>query len=254
MKRIWLTGASSGIGAQLARELLRQGHRVAISARNRLALQALANVWGQQVLVLPGDLQDAEQVRAIGAQIAQAWGGLDQVILNAGTCEYIDSARFDATVVERVVSTNLFATSQCIQVALPLLRHSQHPHLVGVASSVTFLALPRAGAYGASKAAVRYLFESLRIDLAREQIDVTLISPGFVDTPLTQRNDFPMPMRWSAEKAAQYIVARLDRRPYEINFPRPFVLGLRLLALLPRRLQLLLGKRLSRPLHEEPKQ
>ena len=87
MRRIWLTGASSGIGAALAPLLLAQGHRLAVSARNVQPLQALAQRYPDQVLVVPGDLREGDQVRAIAQQIAQAWGGLDQVILNAGTCE-----------------------------------------------------------------------------------------------------------------------------------------------------------------------
>lgn len=247
MKRIWLTGASSGIGALLAEQLLQQGHRLAVSARNEAALHTLAAAWPDQVLVLPGDLRDAAQVKAIGEHIAQAWGALDLAILNAGTCEYLESGRFEAATVQRVMEANLLATSHCLETALPLLRLGQQPHLVGMASSVTFLPLPRAGAYGASKAAVRYLFESLRIDLALDGIDVTLISPGFVDTPLTRRNDFPMPMRWSAEKAARHILARLEKRPFDISFPWPFIAVLKLLGCLPKRLQLALGKRLARP-------
>lgn len=246
MKRIWLTGASSGIGAALAELLLQQGHQLAISARNGDALLALAERYPQHALVVAGDLTDATQVADIADRIGQRWGGLDQVILNAGTCEYLDTRTFEAALIERVMRTNLLATSYCIEAALPLLRLSERPHLVGVASSVTFLALPRAEAYGASKAAMRYLFESLRIDLASEGIDVTLISPGFVDTPLTQGNDFPMPMRWPVDKAARHIAQRLDKRPYEIAFPTPFILGLRLLASLPQGLRLAIGKRLSR--------
>lgn len=252
MKRIWLTGASSGIGAALADVLLAQGHNVAVSARNAQALQALSQRYPGQVLVLPGDLRNAEQVRAMGQQIEQAWGALDQVILNAGNCEYLDSQAFEAAMVERVVASNLFSASHCVEAALPLLRRGEHPHLVAVASAVTFLALPRAGAYGASKAAVRYLFESLRIDLTHDGIAVTLVSPGFVDTPLTRRNDFAMPMRWSADKAARHIAERLDRRPFEIAFPRLFIASLRLAAWLPERLQLALGKRMSRPPRQEP--
>ena len=113
-------------------------------------------------------------------------------------------------------------------------------------SSVTYLPLPRAEAYGCSKAGLRYLMDSLRIDLAHEDIDVTLVSPGFVDTPLTQKNDFPMPMRWPVEKAARHIALKLDRQPYHIAFPGPFIAILRLLGSLPKGLQLALGKRLSR--------
>ena len=247
MKRIWLTGASSGIGAALAEQLLQQGHQLAISARNVAALEALREAYPQQVLLLPGDLTDSIQVQKLGVQLTQAWSALDQLIINAGTCEYLDASHFEAAMIERVTRVNLFAPAYCIEAALPLLRNSRQPHLVVTGSSVTYFPLPRAEAYGASKAALRYLCQSLRVDLAAEDIAVTLINPGFVDTPLTRVNDFPMPMRWSAEHAAQHIAARLDRRPLEINFPRLFIAGLTLLALLPKSLQLALGKRLARP-------
>jgi NAD(P)-dependent dehydrogenase (short-subunit alcohol dehydrogenase family) len=251
MKRIWLTGASSGIGAAMAQILLSQGHFLAVSARNVRALEELQSSHPQQVLVLPGDLTDPRQVQAIGERIGQLWGHLDQVILNAGTCEYLDAGRFEARMIERVVQANLFSAAHCVEAALPLLRKARRPHLVAVCSSVTFLPLPRAEAYGASKAAMRYLFQSLRIDLAQEGIDVTLVSPGFVDTPLTRQNDFPMPMRWTAGKAAIHITTRLDKRPLEIAFPWPFIAALRVLAMLPQRLQLALGRRMARPATEE---
>ncbi len=245
-RRIWLTGASSGIGAALAERLLCEGHRLALSARSTAPLQALAERFPDQVLLAPGDLTAPEQVRAIGARIAERWCALDQAILNAGTCEYVDIRDFQAALVERVLRANLLSAAHCVEAALPLLRAGQRPHLVAMCSSVTYLPLPRAEAYGASKAAMRYLFESLRVDLAAEGIAVTLVSPGFVDTPLTRRNDFPMPMRWPVHRAAHHIAARLERRPYEIAFPGPFIATLRLLGLLPQCLRLALGKRLSR--------
>lgn len=247
-RRIWLTGASSGIGLALAEELLNVGHQVALTARNVEPLEALDQRFPRQVLLAPGDITELGQVTGICERIAQVWGSVDTVILNAGTCEYIDARQFDAQLVERVVRTNLIATSYCVQEALNLLRLGERPHLVGVASSVAFLPLTRSEAYGASKAGLRYLFQSLRIDLAREGIDVTVVSPGFVDTPLTRKNDFPMPMSWPAPKAARFIAQRLEkfRRPLEIAFPWPFILTLKLLALLPERLQLALGKRMVR--------
>jgi NAD(P)-dependent dehydrogenase (short-subunit alcohol dehydrogenase family) len=252
MKRIWLTGASSGIGAALADILLTQGHFLAVSARNVQALEKLHKEYPQQVLLLPGDLTDPREVRAIGERIEQVWGRLDQAILNAGTCEYLDVSTFQANMIERVMRANLFSAAYCVEAALPLLRKGQRPHLVAMCSSVTYLPLPRAEAYGASKAAMRYLFQSLRIDLAHEGVDVTLVSPGFVDTPLTQQNDFAMPMRWPVNKAATYIVTRLEKRPLEIAFPGPFIAALRLLAILPQRLQLALGKLMTRSVTEEP--
>lgn len=247
-QRIWLTGASSGIGLALAEELLSAGHLLALTARTAAPLEALHKRFPGQVMVLLGDINDATQICAACDRIAAVWGALDVAILNAGTCEYVDAGQFDATLIERVVRTNLIATSYCIQEALPLLRLGHRPHLIGVVSAVTFLALPRSEAYGSSKAGLRYLFESLRIDIAQEGIDVTVVSPGFVDTPLTQQNDFAMPMRWSSTRAARYIAQRLQRkkRPLEIAFPAPFILSLRMLAWLPAPLRLALGKRMAR--------
>ncbi|WP_258909170.1 SDR family NAD(P)-dependent oxidoreductase [Pseudomonas putida] len=246
MSRCWLTGASSGMGAALALHLLEQGHQVALGARHADKLKALAAQFPGQVLLTVGDVDQPGQVAQMAGQIEHAWGALDQVILNAGTCEYLEPGHFDPALVERVIRTNLTGTSLCLAAALPLLRRGQQPHLVVMGSSVSWLALPRAGAYGASKAALRYLVESLRIDLAGEGIDVTLVSPGFVDTPLTRRNDFPMPQLWSAERAAAHIIARLPRRPLEIAFPATFTLVLRLLGALPARWRLKLGRHLAR--------
>ncbi|WP_176517560.1 SDR family NAD(P)-dependent oxidoreductase [Pseudomonas faucium] len=246
MSRCWLTGASSGIGAALALRLLEQGHQVALGARQAHSLAALATRFPGQVLLAVGDLDQPEQVAQIAAQIEQAWGALDLVMLNAGTCEYLEPGQFDPALVERVMRTNVNGTSHCLAAALPLLRRGRQPHLVVMGSSVSWLALPRAGAYGASKAALRYLVESLRIDLVGEGIDVTLVSPGFVDTPLTRRNDFPMPQLWSAERAAAHILARLPRRPLEIAFPGGFTRLLRLLGALPPAWRLALGRRIAR--------
>jgi len=251
-RRIWLTGASSGMGVHMAEELLKSGARLALPARTLAPLKALSDRYPGQVLLVPGDLTDRPQVREIGNRITQLWGALDTVILNAGTCEYVDVRHFDATVIERVVRTNLLATSYCLESALPLLRAGSRPHVVGVVSSVTYWALPRAEAYGASKAGLRYLLQSVRIDLAQEGIDVTLVSPGFVDTPLTEKNDFPMPMRWPAHKAARHICQRLQKRPLEIAFPTLFIATLRLLASLPKRLQVALGRRLARTSDGKP--
>jgi NAD(P)-dependent dehydrogenase (short-subunit alcohol dehydrogenase family) len=244
-KKIWLTGASSGIGHALAQELLKQGHSLALTARQAAPLTLLAQAFPNQVLVVTADLTVFEQVHAVAQRIEQQWGGLDMAILNAGTCEYIDAAHFEAAMLERVMRTNFIATAYCIEAALPLLRQGSKPQLVATSSSATYFPLPRAGAYGASKAAMDYLLASLRLDLMREDIAVTTIHPGFVDTPLTRRNDFAMPMRWSSERAAQYIAKRIHKRPFEINFPRIFVGILKLLACLPLRLQTAIGRKMN---------
>ncbi len=183
-RRYWLTGASSGIGAALAEELLGSGAQVALSARSKAPLEQLAQRYPGQVLVVAGDLTNSQAVREIGEQIAQTWGALDTVILNAGTCEYVDARQFDASIIEHVVRTNLLASSYCIEAALPLLRAGQTPHLVGVASAVTYLPMPRAEAYGASKAGVHGMTLPLAREFAQFGIRVCTIAPGLFGTPM----------------------------------------------------------------------
>ncbi|WP_191485710.1 SDR family NAD(P)-dependent oxidoreductase [Pseudomonas sp. FEN] len=242
-RRIWLTGAGVGIGAAIAEVLLRNGMQLAASARSVEPLRALGKRYPEQLLLVPGNLIDSQQVREIGERITRAWGALDTLILNAGTCEYVDTQPFDASIIERLARTNLLASSYCIDVALPLLRSGHQPHLVGIASSATFLPLPQAEAHGASKAGMRDLFESLRIDLADEGIAVTLVSPGFIDPPRPQRNNLPMPLRWSAEKSAEHICEKLKQRPLEIAFPALFMSGLWPLTQRDQQPQPTVGKR-----------
>ncbi len=245
-RRYWLTGASSGIGAALAEEILKSGAHLAVSSRSVAPLKVLSQRYPGQVLVLAGDLTNSQTVREIGEQIADQWGSLDTVILNAGTCEYVDAKQFDASIVEHVVRTNLLASSYCIEAASPLLRAGIAPHLVGMASSVTYLPLPRAESYGASKAGMRTLFESQRLALAPEGIEVTVIGPGFVDSPLNVKNDLPMPLSWPADKAARHIFAKLRERPLEIAFPGLFLAALWPLSQMPNQVKFAIGKRIVR--------
>ncbi|MFJ2693282.1 SDR family NAD(P)-dependent oxidoreductase [Pseudomonas sp. NPDC087336] len=245
-RRYWLTGASNGIGAALAEEILKSGAHLAVSARSLAPLKVLSLRYPGQVLVVAGDLTNSQTVREIGEQIARGWGSLDTVILNAGTCEYVDAKQFDASIIEHVVRTNLLASSYCIDAALPLLRSGTAPHLVGLASSVTYLPLPRAEAYGGSKAGMRYLFESLRIDLAPEGIEVTVVNPGAVEAPRAAKNDIPMPLNWPVGKAAQHIFHEIRNRPLEIALPGMFMSALWPLPKMPERTKLAIGKRIVR--------
>lgn len=247
-RRIWLTGATSGIGLALAERLLADGHRVALSARNVDKLESLA-AGVEHALVVPLDVSDRGAVRAAGQRLETQLGGLDVAILNAGTCEYLDARHFDVDLVERVFAPNFFGALYAMEAALPLLRRARdqdgiRPLLAATSSASAYVPLPRAEAYGASKAALSYFLESLRLDLYAEDIDVSVIHPGFVKTPLTDRNDFPMPMRISAEQAAAAIVAGLDRRRLDIHFPRRFTNLVRLMGILPPRLRRRLGLRM----------
>jgi NAD(P)-dependent dehydrogenase (short-subunit alcohol dehydrogenase family) len=219
-KVIWVTGASSGLGRCLALQLANAGATVIASARNQRALDELA-AEQQNIRPLRCDIADPADCEGLAERMAEITSHLDQAILNAGTCEYLDFPDPDWDAVRRVMEVNFFGTVNCVRIALPLLRRSRdgRAHLVVVASQVTAAPFPRAEAYGASKAALQYFFDSLRIDLAGERIDVSVVNPGFVDTPLTRRNDFAMPFLMKAERAAELIINRLKARPRRYGFP-----------------------------------
>lgn len=248
-QRIWLTGATSGIGRALALRLLADGHRVALSARSESALAELAEGHGN-ALLLPLDVSDRDAVARAGERLAEAFGGLDLALLNAGTCEYLEARSFDVDLVERVFAPNFHGAIYCIDAALPLLRRARaeggRPLLAATSSAAAYLPLPRAEAYGASKAALSHLLESLRLDLHGEGIDVSLVHPGFVKTPLTDRNDFAMPLRIEADQAAEAILKGIARRRLDIHFPRRFTLLVKLMGILPPALRYRLGLRLVR--------
>ncbi|WP_454836158.1 SDR family NAD(P)-dependent oxidoreductase [Pseudomonas lini] len=243
-RRYWLTGASNGIGAALAEVILKSGAHLAVSSRSLAPLKALSQRYSGQVLVVAGDLTNGQRVREIGEQIAKEWGSLDTMILNAGTCEYVDANQFDSSIIEHIVRTNLLASTYCIEAARPLLRAGTAPHLVGMASSVTWLPLPRAESHGDSKAGLRHLFESLRSDVATQNIEMTVVSPGFIDMPLDE--GVPVHLDWSADKAARYLFDRLKSRPLELSLPELLMPTLWPLSQKPGQIRLAIGKRMAR--------
>ncbi|WLG89565.1 SDR family NAD(P)-dependent oxidoreductase [Pseudomonas cucumis] len=243
-RRYWLTGASNGIGASLAEEILKTGAHLAVSSRSLAPLKALSQRYPGQVLVVAGDLTNGQRVREIGEQITEQWGSLDTMILNAGTCEYVDANQFDSSIIEHIVRTNLLASSYCIEAARSLLQAGTAPHLVSMASSVTYLPLPRAEAYGDSKPGLRHLFESLRIDVEPENIEMTIVSPGLINTPLSK--DVSHHLNWSVDEAARYLFDKLKSRPRELPLPELLMPVLWPLPQKPGQTGLEIGKRMER--------
>lgn len=246
-RRVWVTGASAGIGRAVTVELVRRGATVVASARSEQALNELAReCGGAPVLVLPFDVADRQANLRAADAIRQQLGGLDIAFFNAGTCEYVDVAKFDSGIFERTMQTNFLSMVYGIEAVLPLLRASRSAQLVGMSSTVAYRGLPRAEAYGASKAAVKHLFESLDLDVMKDGIAVSVVCPGFVRTPLTDRNDFPMPFRVEADEAARRIVDGIEAKTPEIHFPKRFSLLFKLLSLLPHRLYVMACSRMVR--------
>jgi len=233
--RVWITGASSGIGAAVARHLLARGARVALSARSADDLECMAAMHPAAALAAPLDVTDAAAVAPVLQRIVAAWGGIDLVLLCAGTHRPVRAWELDAGAARRLVDVNLNGVLNCLPPAIAQLL-AQKSGGVGVVSSVAgYGGLPTALVYGATKAALINLAETLYLDLAPRGIGVHVINPGFVKTPLTDKNTFPMPALISADEAAREIISGLERGRFEIHFPRRFTLWLKLLRLLPYR-------------------
>jgi NAD(P)-dependent dehydrogenase (short-subunit alcohol dehydrogenase family) len=232
--RVWVIGASSGIGAETARLLLERGAMVALSARNRDGLQAIASN-DNCALILPLDITRHEDLIDARDRILERWGGIDLVLVVAGTYNKMRADDFDLAVANKIVDTNLRGTLNCLDAVLPVLIE-QGRGGIGIVASVAGLGgLPQALIYGPTKAALINLCESLYLDLRPRGIGVYLINPGFVATPLTAGNDFAMPALISATTAARELVRGIERGEFHIHFPKRFTNWLRLLRLLPYR-------------------
>lgn len=238
MKTVLITGASSGIGAGLARSYADDGYHVIACGRDPARLEAL-HQHNPNVTVRLFDMTDRDACR-------QALTGCyaDVVILCAGTCEYLNHGDVDAALVERVMNTNFLGPVNCLAALQPQLAAGNR--VVLVSSMAHWLHFPRAEAYGASKAALTWFAETLRLDWEPKGIGVTVVSPGFVDTPLTQKNDFAMPGRVSVDDAVKAIRSGLAKEKNHITFPGSFGLILRLLSALPAFLQNALLRRMVR--------
>jgi len=233
-QRVWIIGASTGIGAETARKLLARGARLALSARGIEGLQSVA-VDHPESLLLPFDITDHRSVIAARDKLLQCWGGIDLVLVVAGTYNKMRAVDFNIDVAEHLIDTNLRGTLNCLDAVLPTLL-TQGNGGIGIVASVAGLrGLPQALIYGPTKAALINLCESLYLDLRPRGISVYLINPGFVATPLTASNDFTMPALITADTAANELLHGIEHGDFHIHFPKRFTNWLRLLRLLPYR-------------------
>jgi NAD(P)-dependent dehydrogenase (short-subunit alcohol dehydrogenase family) len=231
-RRVWLVGASTGIGAALARALLGRGAKVAVSARSAGRLRALVAGRGE-ALVLPLDVTKPEDLAGAHARLVAAWGGLDLAVYLAGT--YQPTRAWELTV-ERArthVEANLMGAFNLLPAVLPDMLARGAGGVALVSSVAGYRGLPNSVCYGPTKAALINLAESLYVDLAPKGIGIYLINPGFVETPMTAQNAFKMPALIGPEEAAAAILKGLARGEFEIHFPKRFTGWLKALRQLP---------------------
>jgi NAD(P)-dependent dehydrogenase (short-subunit alcohol dehydrogenase family) len=232
-ERVWITGASLGIGEALARRLAQDGADVIASARSADRLAALAAASGGRIVAEPLDVTDHAAVLAAVNRIEAERGPIDIAVLNAGSHQPVTAAEFTADGLRRLMELNVFGVASCLEALMPRMIARGRGRIAVVASVAGYRGLPTSAYYGATKAALINLAESLKFDLDRAGVTLQLIDPGFVRTPLTDKNDFPMPFLITAELAADRIAQGLKSGRFEIAFPSPFVLMLKLLRILP---------------------
>ncbi|WP_299958545.1 SDR family oxidoreductase [uncultured Modestobacter sp.] len=241
--RIWVTGASTGIGAALARELADRGARVAISARNA---EQLAEVAGSRMVVVPLDVTDRAATVAAGERVREALGGLDVAVLNAGTWSSFHVEPWDSQLFADHLQVNVMGAVHTMEAVVPQMLAEGRGRIVGVASVAGYRGLPGSEAYNAGKAALISLLESLRGSLGPRGVVVQTVNPGFVTTRMTDRNRFPMPFKVEADAAARTIADGIARDKAEVVFPVPMMVAMKLARLLPVRVWTRLTAELAR--------
>lgn len=240
---VWITGASSGIGRALALRMAREGHRVVASARRAEELEKLRNEAAGakgSITAYPLDTTKPEDVKSVVAQIEREMGPIATAVLCAGTYEPVLARELTAEKARPVFELNFMGTVNCLEALIEPMRARKAGRIAMVASLAGYFGLPTSAIYGGSKAALINMAEALRPDLSLDGIKLQIVNPGFVKTPLTDKNEFPMPFLMEVDDAVDAFYRGLQSDRFEITFPRRFSLILRLVQMLPYRLSLAL--------------
>jgi NADP-dependent 3-hydroxy acid dehydrogenase YdfG len=233
-RRVWVIGASSGIGEACTINLIKAGAKVALSSRRADRLNALAQAGDQeQTLVLPLDVTHQEQLADAHQSILATWGGLDLLLFVSGMYTPLRADNFDFDVAQKTIDANLLGPMRAVAVVLPEMLKSHAGHIAIVGSVAGYSGLPKALAYGPSKAGIINFCEILYYDLLPQGVSVHMISPGFVATEATAQNDFEMPALITADEAAREILKGIQAGEFDIHFPKRFSGFLKFLRILP---------------------
>lgn len=238
-KVVLITGASSGIGSALAVELGRRGASVGLFARRAEELMKVAEEVervGGKALVLPGDVRQAPEIEAAAARLREQWGRIDLLVANSGIGVITPASELRAEAVANVISVNTIGVVNSVAAVLPDMLERRGGHLVAISSLAAYRGMPKSAAYSASKAAVSTFFESLRVDLRGSGVDVTIIHPGFIKTPLTAGRKGKLLFLLELDDATRRIVRAIERRPRTYAFPWQLAGLVRLLKFMPNAL------------------
>ncbi len=243
---ILLTGASSGIGYSLAKLLPKENCSLALIARRKNLLDELTNELKSsknKIYTYKCDVSVFEEVKVVYNQIKKDFGKVDIAILNAGASSRTEINNFSSELAKEILGANIFGITNWVDVLLPDFIKSKEGTIVGVSSMADLMGFPKSGLYNASKAAATIFLESLRIELKPHKIKVITVRPGFVRTPMTDKNEFHMPLLMSSDKAAEIILKGIKKEKRIIQFPFLMIVLTSLIRLLPKSLfEYLAGK------------
>lgn len=242
----WITGASSGIGRALALRMAAEGWTVAASARRDSELVRLAAEAPEgQIVPIAVDTTDAASVAATVARIERDVGPIAIAVLNAGTHIPVHARSLSVEPFQKLADVNLMGTIACLVPVVAAMRNRGRGRIAIVASVAGYRGLPTSAAYGMTKAGLINLAESLAPELAKAGVRLQIVNPGFVRTPLTDRNAFPMPFLMAPDAAADALFRGLSSNRFEIAFPRFFALLMKLFGLLPYPLAFAIARRVT---------
>jgi NAD(P)-dependent dehydrogenase (short-subunit alcohol dehydrogenase family) len=232
----WITGASSGIGEAVSLELARRGWTVAATARRLDQLEEIARrAEGMpgRIVAHAGDVTDQASMKAVVDGIESVHGPIALAFLNAGVAPYVRAGALDIEAFEKAFAVNTLGAAKGLAAALERMAQRKRGQIAVNASVAGYGGLPKAAAYGASKAAAIHMCEALKFDCDNLGIRLQVVNPGFIDTPLTRKNDFPMPFLMPMDEAARRVVDGFERSGFEITFPRKLSWLIKLANLLP---------------------
>ena len=242
-KKIWITGASSGIGKSVAEKFANEGWKVAVSARRKELLDELAR--NPNIVSFPLDVTNRNQINEVFKNIIDNFGDLDICLFSSGTYEPKDEQNIDPNKIKNVINVNFLGVIDCVKSVERYFKDKKSGHISIVSSIAGYRGLPNSSGYGPSKAALTNFSESIYFDFKKFGVRVSVVSPGFIKTPLTDKNEFPMPFLKTPEYAAEKIFNGLVKSSaFEIHFPKGLTLTLKFLRILPYRLYLFLVDKL----------
>ena len=242
-KKIWITGASSGIGKAAAEKFAKEGWKVAVSARRKEILDIMAQ--DQNIFSFPLDITNRDQINNVFKNILNEFGDLDLCLFSSGTYEPKDEQSIDPNKIKNVINVNFLGVIDCVKTVEKYFKNKKSGHISIVSSIAGYRGLPNSSGYGPSKAALTNFSESIYFDFKKFGVRVSIVSPGFIKTPLTDKNEFSMPFLKTPDYAAEKIFNGLVKsNAFEIHFPKGLTLVLKFLRILPYKLYLVIVDKL----------